>query len=242
MKVVIKRGARQLNFIVVLVGSLFFTSCQRQDSQSRPKNSNSMNGYPDEKSEHSAQLSADATGSLDVVFTKMSDFDLINTIAAAIETRYGYANIVHWSSAIPLEHRVIGYVSSMTGGIENGGLSSFFASDCNHLAMLECLNILGLEDLSANLKRAFQIFPREIIGYPNELISYFGTKEKLDKLLSNTEDSFFAASDSIESACAKYLRKNKFTFEELLPEIRLQPGFQTFGSEGASPPPSEDDH
>lgn len=198
--------------LLIIAISLF--SCSKKDHEINFKNSQDMENPITSPSD------------FDKAFSMLSDFDLSDCISCSIEARHGYRGIVDWSDAISLEHRVVGYVWIIVGGIENSGLEQFLASECNHFSLVDSLKEIGLDDLSKKVEETLRQIPRDCLGSRDELLEHFGSARKLDTFLKELEASFSAASESINKAHCDYIRKNKQLFEDLLPEIRMQNAFE----------------
>jgi hypothetical protein len=204
---------RQMRISLLIIAMSLF-SCSKKDHEINLKNIQDMENSNTEPSD------------FDKAFSMLSDFDLSDCISCSIEARHGYRGVVDWSGAISLEHRVVGYVWIIVGGIENSGLEQFLASECNHLSLVDSLKEIGLNDLSKKVAETLRLVPRECLGSMDELLEHFGSARKLHTFLKGLEASFSAAFESINKAHCDYIRKNKQFFEDLLPEIRMQNAFE----------------
>lgn len=160
--------------------------------------------------------------SFEEVFQHMDDFSLCDVISCAVEEHYGYDILVGWPESVPLTHRVVHFIWSVTGYLECEGLARFFNLRCRHAAYPICFDILGFSRLAKDLRKTLALFPSGDLGDTDALVAHFGSWERIEELVDATESRLYAESERIQLALAKYAREHKSEFESLLPEIRRQ--------------------
>jgi hypothetical protein len=125
----------------------------------------------------------------------LTDFDLCNALASAVEEKYGYP--VYKSDLVSVPERVVSVVWSLQGFAEGDGLAALLEAEADGLPSLE---------------DAFQV-----IGMPEQahIVKRLRTNPPSDTELPDMETRFFKLGKSTERQLAKYVRQRLGDFSHL---------------------------
>jgi len=155
------------------------------------------------------------------IFARFSDFDLANSIAGAVEEKYGYEAIMRWDERVPLTHRAVSFIWSVAGHGECQGYVAVLWMECQHSAIPLALREIGLDDLAEIMDAMMApVIGTGALGDLEKLESHFGGWEPFAAWVSGFQRDLFAAWDRICDAVASYCRAHQEDYRELLPELR----------------------
>ena len=158
---------------------------------------------------------------LDAIFAALSDFELADAIACAVEDKYGYLALMKWPHEVPECHKVVHFIWSNTGFAECNGYVEFMMLDCHHVALPASFRAVGLGDLADIIDLMIEpCVESGALGSREALEAHFGGWEPFSEWVSQFEGALFRASDRIHDTVAAYCRVHQSSFASILPEMR----------------------
>ena len=154
---------------------------------------------------------------LDSWFASRTDNEMIEAITAIIEDRFEIDDLNFENEFIAREFQVVFLVWSMTGSIENGGMTNFWSFNIDHAFTITVFHEVGLNGMAQVLKNSLEVFPEKTpVGDLSQTIRFFGDLGSLEKAAEPHSMKFFSYSEQVESLLAKYIRDRRHLFADLL--------------------------
>lgn len=156
---------------------------------------------------------------LNDIFAGATDFQICDAVTSAIESEYGFDDLLDRDPSIPVDRWAVHSVWGNTGFFACNGYHQFWSADIDHQGFADALKEVGYPILASILEGSIRLVPSEILRYHKAVEAHTESREAREKRAGLMDAKFITENPNFPDKIGAYIRARKESYLDLIDEI-----------------------